>query len=375
MLTNRPVMKKEKQVMQKDNQAIRDFLYTLYCPFLNGTLGALEAVGSVSVNDGGVQLELMLGASMASLRSLLASWLIQELEERGIAPVQVEVVTDVKGSSALARHPRLNRVKNVVLVASGKGGVGKSTTAINLALALKAEGAKVGVLDADIYGPSLPTMLGIADDVRPEVVDTRHLEPVYRFGLATMSVAYLTDKRTPMIWRGPMAVKALQQLLEMTLWGELDYLIVDMPPGTGDIHISLAQKGQVSAGIVVTTPQEMALADARKGLEMFNKADIPVLGVVENMATHVCSQCGHEDAIFGCGGAQRLAAEYGTTVLASLPLERQIREHTDGGRPTVVQAPASRATRVYLELAQQMAIALWRANLTESLIPEVQIVS
>ncbi len=363
----------QTQIQAQDTARLIHLLNGLYCPFLDARLGELRAVEQVEMDSAGASIDLRLGAHLASLYPAMIQWLVQQLEGRGFDPIQVRIGVEVKKSAALAHHAKLNTVRNVLLVASGKGGVGKSTTAINLALALSAEGAKVGVLDADIYGPSLPTMLGIAPELRPEMVNATQLQPVYRFGLATMSVAYLMEQTGPVIWRGPMAVKALQQLLEMTAWGALDYLVVDMPPGTGDIHISLAQKVQVSAGIVVTTPQEMALADARKGLEMFARVNIPVLGIVENMATHVCTRCGHEESIFGCGGAHRLAEEYETSVLASLPLERQIREHTDDGRPTVVQAPASRTAWLYRELAHRVAVALWRSNLTAPALPEIQI--
>lgn len=259
------------------------------------------------------------------------------------------------------------------MVASGKGGVGKSTTAVNLALALQAEGAKVGILDADIYGPSMRTMLGVDSAIKPELIDDKYVQPIKKFGLKSMSVAYMSEQKTPMIWRGPMAVKALQQLLEMTVWGELDYLIVDMPPGTGDIHISLAQKVSVSAAVIVTTPQEMALSDARKGIEMFNKVDIPILGIIENMATHVCSNCGFEESIFGAGGAAKMAQQYQLKLLGSLPLDKQVREHTDAGIPTVIKAPGSTVAQAYLALANQVGAQLWQCNLESVAMPQIEI--
>jgi ATP-binding protein involved in chromosome partitioning len=229
----------------------------------------------------------------------------------------------------------LSQVKKIIAVASGKGGVGKSTTAVNLALALQQGGQRVGLLDADIYGPSIAMMLGVAENTRPQAVDEKYFQPIQAHGLATMSMAYLVTDKTPMAWRGPMAAGALQQLLQQTAWGELDVLVVDMPPGTGDIQLTLAQKAQVAGAIIVTTPQDIALLDARKGIEMFLKVNIPVLGVVENMAVHICSQCGHGEHIFGDGGGAKVAADYGTKLLGSLPLDLTIRQQGDLGIPAV----------------------------------------
>lgn len=252
----------------------------------------------------------------------------------------------------------MNQIKHIVAVASGKGGVGKSTTSVNLALALQARGQRVGLLDADIYGPSQQIMLGIAEGVRPEQEGEQWLLPIEAHGLQTMSMGYLVSERTPMVWRGPMAGGALTQMLEQTRWGELDYLIIDMPPGTGDIQLTLSQKVKVSGAVIVTTPQDIALLDAQKGIEMFRKVDVPVLGVVENMAVHVCSQCGHQEHIFGTEGGERIAREYGVPLLASLPLSLAIREQTDAGVPTVVAAPESAETALYLEAADAVATAL-----------------
>ena len=225
----------------------------------------------------------------------------------------------------------LSQVKKIIAVASGKGGVGKSTTAVNLALALQQGGQRVGLLDADIYGPSIAMMLGVAENTRPQAVDEKYFQPIQAHGLATMSMAYLVTDKTPMAWRGPMAAGALQQLLQQTAWGELDILVVDMPPGTGDIQLTLAQKAQVSGAVIVTTPQNIALLDAKKGIEMFLKVKIPVLGIVENMAIHICSECGHSEAIFGDGGGANVAEQYETKLLGSLPLDRSNRENGDQG--------------------------------------------
>jgi ATP-binding protein involved in chromosome partitioning len=252
----------------------------------------------------------------------------------------------------------MNQIKHIVAVASGKGGVGKSTTAVNLALALKVLGAKVGLLDADIYGPSQQLMLGIPADQRPEQQGGQYLLPVMAYGLKTMSMGYLVNDRTPMVWRGPMAGGALAQMLEQTLWGELDFLIIDMPPGTGDIQLTLTQKARVSGAVIVTTPQDIALLDARKGIEMFNKVNVPVLGIIENMAVHVCSECGHREHIFGEHGGDRIANDYGVPLLASLPLTLAIREQTDAGRPTVISDPQSAATGLYIQAAAAVQEAL-----------------
>ena len=248
----------------------------------------------------------------------------------------------------------LANVKNIVCIASGKGGVGKSTTAVNLALALNRLGLKVGLLDADIYGPSQPLMLGVPEEVGPVIRDRKFMEPVVAHGIECNSMGFLVDANTPMVWRAPMVISAFNQILNDTLWSELDFLIVDMPPGTGDIQLSLAQSVNVTGAVIVTTPQDVALLDARKGIEMFRKVGVPVLGVVENMSTHICSQCGHEEAIFGTGGGQRLAADYDVGVIGSLPLDLAIRQDTDQGKPTVVAAPESAVSQAYIELARKL---------------------
>ena len=256
------------------------------------------------------------------------------------------------------RPEGLQDIKHIVAVASGKGGVGKSTTTVNLALAMAQAGFKVGVLDADIYGPSLGLMLGIAEGNHPETMQEKWFLPIQAHGVSVMSMAFLVDANSPMVWRGPMAAGALQQMLLQTSWGELDYLFVDMPPGTGDIQLTLCQKAQVSGAVIVTTPQDLALLDARKGIEMFKKVNVPVLGVVENMSTHVCSQCSHEEAIFGAGGGVALAQEYGTELLASLPLSMEIRILVDGGTPSVVAEPTSAAAQTYVQLAHALVAKL-----------------
>ncbi|MCP3038978.1 iron-sulfur cluster carrier protein ApbC [Xanthomonas euvesicatoria pv. allii] len=250
----------------------------------------------------------------------------------------------------LAPHPR---IRNVIAVGSGKGGVGKSTTAVNLALALHRLGARVGVLDADIYGPSVPAMLGLSG--RPDSPDNKSIEPLRAFGIEAMSIGLLVDQDTPMIWRGPMATSALTQLFNDTLWDDLDYLLIDLPPGTGDIQLTLSQKIPVAGAVIVTTPQDIATLDARKALKMFEKVEVPVLGIVENMAVHTCSSCGHREHLFGEGGGERMAAQYGVPLLGSLPLEIAIREQGDAGQPVVVAAPESVAAKAYLAAATRLA--------------------
>jgi len=256
----------------------------------------------------------------------------------------------------------LEKVKYIVAVASGKGGVGKSTTAVNTALALKSLGKSVGLLDADIYGPSIAMMLGVPEDQRPEVLDEKFFKPIKAHGIATMSMAYLTTEKTPMVWRGPMAAGALQQLLQQTDWGELDVLVVDMPPGTGDIPLTLAQKAQISGALIVTTPQDIALLDAKKGIEMFIKVKIPVLGIVENMATHICSNCGSEESIFGHGGGEKVADQYNTQLLGSLPLDRAIRQQGDVGTPISISDIKPEITAHYAKIAESLMVALEQSS-------------
>jgi ATP-binding protein involved in chromosome partitioning len=244
-------------------------------------------------------------------------------------------------------------VRNIIAVASGKGGVGKSTTAVNLAVALHAEGARVGLLDADIYGPSVPLMLGVS--VKPASIDGKKMTPVMGHGLQANSIGFLMNDDTPAIWRGPMVTQALEQLLRQTRWDDLDYLIIDMPPGTGDIALTLAQSVPVAGAVIVTTPQDIALIDARKGLKMFEKVNVPILGIIENMAIHICSQCGHAEPIFGQGGGERMAAEYKAPWLGSLPLTLTIREQADAGQPVVVSHPEGEAARLYREIAARLA--------------------
>jgi len=249
---------------------------------------------------------------------------------------------------------KLRTIKHIICVASGKGGVGKSTTAVNLAVALRQQGFKTGLLDADIYGPSQPLMLGVKSGTRPKLIDKKYMEPIIAHGIESNSMGYLVESNTAMVWRAPMIVGAFNQMLRDTLWSDLDFLIVDMPPGTGDIQLSLTQSVVLTGAIIVTTPQDVALLDARRGIEMFRKVNVPLLGVVENMGIHICSNCGHAEAIFGEGGGERLSQDYGVEVIGSLPLDLSIREHTDSGVPIVVAQPDSKVAQAYHRLARTM---------------------
>lgn len=275
----------------------------------------------------------------------------------GVGNVSANVYSKIIAHTVQVGVKLLPGVKNIIAVASGKGGVGKSTTAVNLALALAQEGATVGILDADIYGPSQPLMLGIAG-AKPESRDGESMEPIMAHGLQAMSIGFLVDAETPMVWRGPMVSQALDQLLNQTNWQDVDYLIVDMPPGTGDTQLSLAQKVPVTGAVIVTTPQDIALLDARKGLKMFEKVNIPILGIVENMSIHICSNCGHEEHIFGHGGGEKMGEDYGVELLGALPLEMAIREMADSGQPTVVGAPDSRVAEIYRGIARRVAVKI-----------------
>jgi len=316
-----------------------------------------KSVKIMKVEEANVSLEIELGYPAKTQIDPIRRLVAEKLRGiPGVGTVSVSVSSKIVSHSVQRGVKLIPGVKNIVAVASGKGGVGKSTTAVNLALALAAEGASVGMLDADIYGPSQPIMLGITG--RPESKDGKTLEPMMGHGIQAISIGFLIDVDTPMVWRGPMVTQALEQLLKDTRWRDVDYLIVDMPPGTGDIQLTLAQKVPVTGAVIVTTPQDVALIDARKGFKMFEKVGIPILGVVENMSTHICSQCGHEEHIFGQGGAERMCKEYGTELLGSLPLDIGIREHADSGKPTVVADPDGRAAEIYRAIGRRLAVKI-----------------
>lgn len=326
-------------------------------PALDKDLVQAKAVKAIEIDGDKVKVTVELGFPCDGIKDALATK-VKELVEGvdGVSVAEVSVSWKVVAHSVQKSLKPIDNVKNIIAVASGKGGVGKSTTAVNLALALAAEGAKVGVLDADIYGPSQPRMLGISG--QPESNDGKTLEPMRNYGLQAMSIGFLIDEETPMIWRGPMVTQALEQLLNDTNWDTLDYLVIDLPPGTGDTQLTLAQKVPVSGAVIVTTPQDIALLDARKGFKMFEKVEVPVLGIVENMSIHICSNCGHEEHIFGEGGGQSMASQYNVDFLGALPLDIRIREETDGGKPTVVAEPEARISQIYREIARKTAAKL-----------------
>ncbi len=312
------------------------------------------AVGHVAVADGKATVDIRLGYPARGFVDKLTAMIEEKLQTLpDIRSSDVKVGWEIRSHSVQKSLRPMENIKNVIAVASGKGGVGKSTTAVNLALALSAEGACVGILDADIYGPSQPTMLGIKG--QPESKDGKTLEPIENHGLQAMSIGFLIEEETPMIWRGPMVTQALEQLLNDTNWRELDYLVVDLPPGTGDVQLTLAQKIPVSGAVIVTTPQNIALLDARKGVKMFEKVDVPLLGIVENMSLHICKKCGYEEPIFGSGGGDKMARDYKVELLGRLPLDVSIREQTDAGIPPVVAEPSGRTAEIYRELARNTA--------------------
>jgi len=352
--------------------AVRDALEAYVDPYLGETLGSVQALREVRATGAGFSAQVVLGFPTGGYQAELGAALGRQLAAAGIeAPLAIELQSEIRAHAVQRNLRPLGDIHNVVAVASGKGGVGKSTVAVNLALAWVAQGARVGILDADIYGPSQPLMLGLTGQ-RPTSADGKQLRPLVNHGVSAMSIGFLVDAEQPMVWRGPMVTQALTQLLGETQWGELDYLVVDMPPGTGDIQLTLAQRVPVAGAVIVTTPQDIALADARKGLKMFEKVSVPVLGIVENMSVHVCSNCGHTEHIFGAGGGERMAREYGVRLLGELPLHAQIREEADGGRPTVVAAPDSPRARPYLEMARRTGAALaLRARDRSALFPKI----
>jgi ATP-binding protein involved in chromosome partitioning len=327
-------------------------------PGVERPLGDVGRIIEVSIDGDQATVKLELGFPAAGLIGTIEAQIRGiMIDEFAVSRVDVETTTNITAHSVQRNLKRLDGVRNIVAVASGKGGVGKSTTAVNLALALAGEGAKVGILDADIYGPSIPLMLGVASE-RPTSDDGKSMTPPIAYGLQVMSIGFLIDADQPMVWRGPMVTQALNQMLQQTRWSDLDYLIVDMPPGTGDIQLTLSQQVPVSGVVIVTTPQDIALLDARKGLQMFRKVNVPVLGIIENMSTHICTQCGHEEPLFGSGGGARMAEDYDVELLGQLPLDLRIRQQTDGGRPSVVAEPDEGPAEAYRATARRMAARL-----------------
>src|ERR1700704_6182449 len=342
--------------MPLSDSAVQAALRAIVDPNTGKDLVSTRSARNIKVAGNDVSLDIELGYPGKSQHEPIRRQVMQGLQQAGAAGVTVNIASKVVPHAVQRGVKLIPGIKNIIAIASGKGGVGKSTTAVNLALALASEGASVGVLDADIYGPSQPMMLGIAG--RPESKDGKHLEPMENHGLQAISIGFMIDVDTPMVWRGPMVTQALEQLLKDTRWRELDYLVVDLPPGTGDIQLTLAQKVPVTGAVIVTTPQDIALIDAKKGLKMFEKVGIPILGVVENMSFHICPKCGHESHIFGSGGAEKMAREYATELLGQLPLDEAIRSQADSGKPTVVSDPDGPVAEIYRRIARRCAVKI-----------------
>jgi len=342
--------------MSLSEAQVQSTLKSLVDPNTGKDFVATRAVRNIKIAGDEVSVDIELGYPGKSQYDPIRRQVTQALKQAGARAVTVKVSSKVVPHAVQRGVKLVPGIKNIIAVASGKGGVGKSTTAVNLALALAAEGATVGILDADIYGPSQPTMLGIAG--RPESKDGKSLEPMEGHGLQAISIGFLIDIDTPMVWRGPMVTQALEQLLKDTRWRELDYLVVDLPPGTGDIQLTLAQKVPVTGAVIVTTPQDIALIDARKGLKMFEKVGVPIVGIVENMSIHICSNCGRAEHIFGQGGAERMCREHNVPFLGALPLDIRIREQADSGRPTVVADPDGPTAQIYKEIARKVAVSV-----------------
>jgi ATP-binding protein involved in chromosome partitioning len=341
--------------MSIDPQALQAALQGVIDPNTGKDLVSTKQLRNLEIEGGDVSFDVELGYPAASQRDELRRRLVAAAKSvPGVRNVSASVGWKITAHAVQRGVQLLPNVKNVIAVASGKGGVGKSTTTVNLALALAAEGARVGILDADIYGPSQPTMMGI--EGQPESTDGQTMEPLENYGVQVMSIGFMVGPDQAMIWRGPMATQALEQLLRQTNWRDLDYLIVDMPPGTGDIALTLSQRVPLTGAVIVTTPQDIALIDARKGLTMFQKVNVPILGIVENMAVYCCPNCGHTEHIFGAEGGKRMAAEYGVDYLGALPLSMKIREQADSGRPTVVAEPDSEVAALYKAVARQVAV-------------------
>ena len=343
--------------MSLTEASVTEALKSVVDPNTGKDFVSAKQLKNLKVEGGDVAFDVELGYPAKSQIPTLRKALIAAVRTLpGVENVSINLGTKVVAHAVQRGVQLMPKVKNIVAVASGKGGVGKSTTAVNLALALAAEGASVGILDADIYGPSQPMMRGI--EGRPESADGQTMEPMTNYGVQVMSIGFLVDADNPMIWRGPMVTQALEQLLRQTNWGELDYLIVDMPPGTGDIQLTLSQKVPLTGVVIVTTPQDIALLDAKKGLKMFEKVGVPILGIVENMAVHVCSSCGHVEHIFGADGGKRMSEQYGVDYLGALPLNLSIREQADAGRPSVVSEPDGEIAAIYKTVARQMAVKI-----------------
>ena len=362
-----------KSISPETQQQIEQALAQVVEPTTQQDYMSLKALKTLELKGKTLQLEIELPYPCQSLWPSLKQTIAHELTQLdAIDEVKIKWATKIVAHDAQKNVNPLPNIKNIIAIASGKGGVGKSTTAVNLALALQQEGAKVGVLDADIYGPSMPTMLNIKE--KPQTVDGKSMQPLNAYGLQVMSIGALIEEDSPMIWRGPIVTQTLNQLLKETNWEDLDFLVIDLPPGTGDVQLTLAQQIPVTGAVIVTTPQQVSLIDAKKGLKMFEKVEIPVLGVIENMSTHICSNCGHEEAIFGADGGKQMAKEYGVDFLGALPLQKRIREEADAGHPTVVADPSAEIANKYRAMAHQISakIGMQRRNYA-NVFPTIEI--
>ncbi|WPE17209.1 iron-sulfur cluster carrier protein ApbC [Candidatus Thioglobus autotrophicus] len=351
---------------------INNILSSVVDKYTEQDIVSSNSINNIDINGDKVEITIELNYPAKGYHDELSKQITDALAANGINNASVNIETKIVKYSTQKGVEILSEVKNIIAVASGKGGVGKSTTSVNLALALQAEGAKVAILDADIYGPSQPRMLGVSK-LKPDTSAAGKLLPILGHGMQSMSIGYLVDEDNPMIWRGPMVTQALEQMLRDTLWRGVDYMIIDLPPGTGDTQLTLSQKIPVSGSVIVTTPQDIALLDAKKGLKMFEKVNIPILGIVENMSLHICSKCGHEEAIFGVGGGESMAKEADVNFLGALPLEMDIRTDVDEGTPTVAKNPDGRVAEIYKEIARNVSAKLTQQDRAMSSFPSITI--
>ncbi len=354
------------------NENIESILSNVVDKYTGQDIISSNAVNEINIDGDNVEVVVELNYPARGYHDELSTKITEALAAAGVNNSSAKIETKIVKYTTQKGVEVLPEVKNIIAVASGKGGVGKSTTSVNLALALQAEGAKVAILDADIYGPSQPRMLGVSN-LKPDQSAEGKLLPILGHGMQSMSIGYLVDEDNPMIWRGPMVTQALEQMLRDTLWRGVDYMIIDLPPGTGDTQLTLSQKIPVSGSVVVTTPQDIALIDAKKGLKMFEKVNIPILGIVENMSLHICSKCGHEEAIFGIGGGESMAEEAGVNFLGALPLEMDIRTDVDEGTPTVAKDPDGKVAEIYKEIARKVSAKLTQQSRATSAFPSITI--
>jgi ATP-binding protein involved in chromosome partitioning len=351
---------------------VEKLLSTVVDKYTSQDIVSSESIKGINIEGNKLNIEVVLKYPASSYHDELKQAIADALSDSGASEIGVTIGSKISSHATQNGANALPGIKNIIAVASGKGGVGKSTTSVNLALALHSEGATVAILDADIYGPSQPRMLGVKD-LRPEGTESGNMVPVPAHGIQSMSIGYLVDEASPMVWRGPMVTQALDQLIRKTEWNDIDYMIIDMPPGTGDTQLTISQKIPVSGAVIVTTPQDIALIDAKKGLAMFEKVNIPILGIIENMSMHICSNCGHAEAIFGHGGGENMASDSGAEFLGALPLEINIRTDVDEGTPTVVKDPQGKTAEIYKDIARKLAASLSLQSESVGAFPNITI--